>query len=283
MMNEINIKYRTWFRGVKPRPIRLDVPGWAGQKNYDVGQSWHCKPFIDGSTYGLELVYPFDTECTVTTKDGQLVFTGDFTEERKLIGQDWERPFSSFAPFHFGFTSSLDLSTPEGYGTMILPHPRFYTDHTGTVPVPVGGFIESDFWPRVFFIVFKSPLEGQTYIFRKGEGYAQILILPKSPKYNITQMSKEEAAKRQEMEQILSDHAAAVATRTWQTINHETFDNKYKVLSNIAKKGGAEAVYNHLMNVDRKEEENLEDRQKQARLKFKRKIIHGKNNSDLPR
>src|SRR6185436_6341020 len=68
MPNDIYLKYRTWFKGTPPRQIKLEVPGWSGDKNWDVGQAWHCKPYNDGSTYGLELLYPFDTECTVSTK-----------------------------------------------------------------------------------------------------------------------------------------------------------------------------------------------------------------------
>jgi hypothetical protein len=273
MNSQTNLKYRTWFKGIPPRPIKLEVPGWAGEKTYNTGQPWHCKPFIDGSTYGLELIYPFDTECTVTTKDGELVFSGDFTEERSQIGQSWDRPFSSFAPHHFGFTSSLDLKTDEGYGTMILPHPRYYTDRTGTVPLVVGGMIESDFWPRVFFIVFKSPLEGQTYIFRKGEPYAQILILPKNVNYNIMPMSNEEAKSRQEQEQILSDFAPDIATKTWKTKKNESFDNKYKVLSKVAKRDGSESVCPYLQSIQSNTNATKVDKQDQARRKFPRKVI----------
>lgn len=274
MNTEINLRYRTWFKGLPPRPIKLEIPGWAGEKNWDVGQPWHCKPFRDGSTYGLELVYPFDTEVTVSTKNGELVFTGDFTEEKKIApGQDWERPFSSFAPYHFGFTSSLDIQTDEGYGTMILPHPRYYTDRTGTVPLVVGGMIESDFWPRVFFIVFKSPLEGQTYIFRKGEPYANLMFVPKNVKYNIDHMTQEEEKSRQDMEKILADFPQAIATNTWKTKDGETFDNKYKVLSSIAKQKGEEGVCQHLKEMRSNEIAKKEHRQESARRKFPRKIF----------
>ncbi len=272
-MQEINLKYRTWFKGIPPKPTKLEIPGWAGEKNRDAGQPWHCLPFTQGATYGVELVYPFDTECTVSTKNGELVFDGDFSAESSAIGQKWERPFSSFAPGHFGFTSSIDIMTEPGYGIMLLPHTRFYTDRTGTVPLAVSGIIESDFWPRVFFVVFKSPLEGQSCIFRKGEGYAKVIVVPKAAKYNVEKMTPEEIKKRMEMEQILNDHPTEIATHTWKTLKGEQFDNKYKNLSKVAKSGGPEAVYSHLKDVDEGVDGLKKDKQERARLKFKRKMV----------
>jgi SAM-dependent methyltransferase len=148
-----------------------------------------------------------------------------------------------------------------------------YRDASGTVPLVVGGMIESDFWPRVFFIVFKSPLEGQTYIFRKGEPYAQILILPKNVNYNIMPMSNEEAKSRQEQEQILSDFAPDIATKTWKTKKNESFDNKYKVLSKVAKRDGSESVCPYLQSIQSNTNATKVDKQDQARRKFPRKVI----------
>jgi len=271
MDTQINLKYRTWFKGEAPRHTKLEIPGWAGERTRDSGQPHHCKPFIDGSVYGVELIYPFDTECKVTTKNNELVFEGDFTKEKG--DQKWERPFSSFAPGHFGFTSSVDLMTEEGYGIMLLPHPRYYTDRTGTVPLVVSGIIESDFWPKVFFVVFKSPLEGQTYIFRKGEGYAKVIVVPKTVQYNVIPMTQEEIKIRSEMDKILSDHNEQISTNTWKTLKGEQFDNKYKNLSKIAKKSGAEAVYDHLKEIDNNVEKEQEEKKDRARMKFKRKVI----------
>lgn len=231
------IKYRSWFKGIPPKKIKLQVPGWAGENHHHSGQAWHCKPFIDGSVYGLELIYPFKTEVVVKTVNGELIFEDDFTEERNEAKHNWVRPFSHFAPHHFGFTSSLDIKTEPGFGIMILPHPRVYTDRTGTVPMPVAGFIESDWWARIFFVVFKSPLEGQKYVFRYGEPYAQILVLPKEVKYDIKKMTPEEENQRALQEKLITDNVKTIATNIWQTDAGETFDNKYKVLSKMAKEG----------------------------------------------
>ena len=68
-MTAIDVRWRTNHKGIPPRPIKLEIPGWSGRDlRHDDGatpQPWHCPPFVDGSTYGLELVYPFDAECAV--------------------------------------------------------------------------------------------------------------------------------------------------------------------------------------------------------------------------
>jgi hypothetical protein len=85
MMN-LNIKYSTLFKELPPQPIRLTDVTWAGvaEKKMTNGsevQPWHCLPFIEGSTYGLELVYPYETECHVIGAGGTIHFDWDFTKE----------------------------------------------------------------------------------------------------------------------------------------------------------------------------------------------------------
>src|SRR5581483_5793386 len=116
-------------KGLPPRQIRLQIPGWAGD-SHDHGdgakpQPWHCPPWVDGSTYGLELIYPFDTECHVVNDNGEIKFIGDFSPEQPT-GIKFP-PFMTFAPGHYGYTSALDIQVPDDHVLRIEPHPRFYT------------------------------------------------------------------------------------------------------------------------------------------------------------
>ena len=47
-----------------------------------------------------------------------------------------------------------------------------------TVPVAVPALLRTEWWPMISFVVFKSPAEGRTHVFRPGEPMLQILILP---------------------------------------------------------------------------------------------------------
>src|SRR5690349_15686445 len=76
----LTLRYRTVYGAPPPRRIRLDVPGWAGISTAHgegaPAQPWHCQPFVDGATYGLELLYPYPGECTVRNEEGGISFHG---------------------------------------------------------------------------------------------------------------------------------------------------------------------------------------------------------------
>jgi hypothetical protein len=255
-MNEIVVKYRTWYRGSEPSPIKLSIPGWAGSdRNHSDGasaQPWHCPPFVEGSTYGHELIYPFKNECRVRRVNGEVLFEGDFSSEdwsldennQPLSGDKPRKkdpPLVSFAKGHYGMSSSLDMERPEGYVIRTEPHPRFYTDDTGTVPCMLAGHIQR-WWSRIFFVVFKSPREGETHVFRPGEPYGQVLFVPQKSLVKFQKFTHEETMERDNRERRISNYGHNIATHVWRDEKGLQFDNKYKVLSSSYSKGGYEEV-----------------------------------------
>lgn len=256
-MEDIRIvKYRTWHTAQPPRPTKLQIPGWAGKDRFHGSggepQPWHCPPFVDGSTYAHELVYPYKSECMVKRRNGELLFEGDFSGEDWLLAENGELvsgdqprkstpPMISFAPGHYGMSSGLDLEPPEGHITRTEPHPRFYTDDTGTVPCLLAGHIQR-WWSRIFFVVFKAPREGETHIFRPGEPYGQVLFLPQKNCVEFTPFSPEEARDREMREKRIGDHGKKIATNSWTDNKMLTFDDKYKVLSSAYARGGYSKV-----------------------------------------
>ena len=255
-MQTIELKYRSWYQGQPPKPIKLQIPGWSGEANKhsdgDKPQPWHCPPFVDANTYGLELYYPFDTECHVTFENGKLNFFGDFTQEQEKIPNVQLPPFMSFAPGHFGMTSTLDIKVPEGYVLRTEPHPRFYTDETGTVPCCLPGHLQTDWWPRIFFVVFKNPFPGQTLVFRKNEPYGQILILPRKIAYDIKEMSNGEKSARSTADAKINSYAKKICKNDWHDHLGHNFDDKYKVLSSINAKNGCAGVSKFIDAIDTK-------------------------------
>lgn len=259
-MDDILVKYRTW-NAPPPSPTRLQIPGWSGKdRNHSDGaepQPWHCPPFVDGSTYGHELIYPYKSECRVKRVSGEIVFEGDFSEEPWLLAENGEMmqgdqprkrtpPMMSFAPGHYGMSSGLDLEPPEGYVTRTEPHPRFYTDDTGTVPCMLAGHIQR-WWSRIFFVVFKAPREGEEHVFRHGEPYGQVLFVPQRNPVRLEPFTAEEQRIREVREKRISDHGGRIARHSWRDHKMLSFDDKYKVLSSAYGRGGYESLDSTMM------------------------------------
>src|SRR5271170_3821477 len=175
------VKYRSYAPGLNPRRTKLEVPGWGGQreprKDGSMEQAWHCLPFSEGARYGIELFYPYANELRVSTSGGKVALGGDFGPPPVDHGGEWP-PFRAFGDLYYTYQLSLDLKVDEGWAIRTEPHPRFYTDPTDTTPIAVPALIRR-WWPMVFFLVFKSPPEGKTHIFRPANRLRRSSSCPK--------------------------------------------------------------------------------------------------------
>ena len=194
-----DIKFRLVNPGLRPRKTKLEMPGWAGQPAPRTDGSheyaWHCAPFTEGAQYGIEVFYPYENELHVSQKNGVLHFDGDFGEAPD-DDLEWP-PFRKFGSDYYTHQLLLDLKVGKDWAVRTEPHPRFYTDTTGTVPIAVPALLRTEWWPMISFIVFKSPREGEVHIFRPGEPMLQILVLPLTCDINLVPMDEEEAAERE--------------------------------------------------------------------------------------
>lgn len=280
-MDDIRIvKYRTWYNTDTPRPIKLQIPGWAGldrsHENGSIPQPWHCPPFVDASTYGHELVYSYKSECLVKRKYGEIIFEGDFSAEDWHLAEDGSAttgdrpkkttpPMMCFAPGHYGMSSGLDLEPPEGYVIRTEPHPRFYTDDTGTVPCMLAGHIQR-WWSRIFFVVFKAPREGETHVFRPGEPFGQLLFVPQRNHFSFERFSSAETRKREAREKMIGEHGHKIAHHSWYDHKSLRFDDKYKTLSSAYARGGYE-------NLDSTIEQRVETKPPEIKTRIPKRFI----------
>ncbi|MBS0633889.1 MAG: hypothetical protein JSR37_00315 [Verrucomicrobia bacterium] len=253
-MEELLIKYRKWAHGIVPRPIKLQIPGWSGKCPVHMGaaaiQPWECLPFIEASTYGLELCYSFEGEVRVSNHDNKIVFEGD-TEIDDPDPPYTKIPlFSSFSPHFFGHTSCLDIQVPPGYVLRTEPHPSFYTDATGQVPCCLPGHLQTSWWPMIFFVVFKTPIPGQTIVFRKGEPYGQVLVVPHKLRHKIEEMSSSEQQDRHTLSILIRKHSKKILEESGTKDQTDgVFDYKYKILSTINAKKGPAAVREYIYSL----------------------------------
>lgn len=156
------VKYR--FHGHRPPPqlIKLPVPGWGGEAQPRADgkheQPWHCTPFSESARYGMELLYPYAQELRVCSRGGQVALEAEWGDPPDP-DMMWP-PFRSFGEDYYSCQLSLDLLPPTGWAVRTEPHPRFYTDPTNTTPLAVPALIRSDWWPMIFFCIFKAPPKG---------------------------------------------------------------------------------------------------------------------------
>ena len=231
------VKYRLVNPGLQPRRTRLEMPGWAGEQQPRADgsheQAWHCMPFTEAARGGIEVFYPYGNECRVTTRDGAPVFEGEFGEPPSP-GLQWP-PFRTFGRQYYTYQLLLDLKTEESFAIKAETHPRFYTDTTGTVPVAVPAVLRH-WWPMINFVVFKSPAEGQTHVFRPGEPFMQFAVVEAEPKFDLVEMTEEEAAERElQSRRIHASRKALSADTQWVSSTSTVFDGTYRRILGAAK------------------------------------------------
>jgi len=247
-MEPLTFKYALYGKALPPRPVRVKNPGWGGESQKMVDgsepQPWHCLPFVEGSTYGLELVYQYDTECQVLNDNGVIRFEWDFAAEtgEKLTGGEFVSFFPKANSRFYLFNCAMDLQCPAGYVIRTEPHPRFFTDETGTAPIAMIGHVQTEWWPKKFFIVFKAPPPGQRHIFRKGEAYAQILFVPRKMDYEPTRMTGQEEAARRHLENGILTSSEHIARNVWRNSAGYAFSDHYKMLARTYDREGLAAV-----------------------------------------
>ena len=234
-----DVKFRLGNPKLAPRRTKLEMPGWAGKPQPRTDGSheyaWHCAPFTEGAQYGIEIFYPYDNELRVTRKDGTLIFDGDFGPAPEGEDLMWP-PFRSFGRDYYTYQLLLDLKTGPEWAVRTEPHPRFYTDLDDTVPVAVPALLRTEWWPMIAFVVFKSPAEGRTHIFRPGEPMLQILVLPVTADFTLVAMNEEEAAEREVRGRRIHASRPTLAAETAWTSNTDTvFDGTYRHLLRAAK------------------------------------------------
>ncbi|MGB8401826.1 hypothetical protein [Bradyrhizobium sp.] len=231
------VKYRLNDPRLAPRRTRLEIPGWAGEREPRADgsreQVWHCVPFSEGAQYGIELFYPYAFELHVSTRDGKLIFEADWGEPPDS-GVQWP-PFRNFGDTFYTYQILLDLKVPKGMAIRTEPHPRFYTDRSDTVPVAVPALVRN-WWPMLFFTVFKAPAEGRTHIFRPNEPFAQIIVIPEEANFELEKMGEEESAERElQARRIYSSRPTLSAGTEWTSSTDTVFDGTYRHLHRAAK------------------------------------------------
>jgi hypothetical protein len=231
------VKMRFIEPGLQPRRTKMEIPGWSGDRepraDGSMEQVWHCMPFTEGAQYGIEVFYPYPNELKVMTRDGKLMLEGDFGPA-PATGVNWP-PFRNFGDKYYTYQLLLDINPGEGYAIRTEPHPRFYSDTTDTVPIAVPALVRN-WWPMLYFMVFKSPREGGTHIFRPGEPMMQIIVVPEEANYELGDMTLDEQAERElRSRRIYAARETLAGDTHWHSRSRTVFDGTYRHMLRAAK------------------------------------------------
>jgi len=262
-MDKLTVKYSTSSKALPPQRIRMEIPGWGGNpdkmEDGNLAQPWHCMPFAEGANYGLELIYQYETECQVVNDNGLVRIDWDYTKEPggELTGGEFVTFFPKEASKRYLFNTRLDVQAPAGYVIRTETHPRFYVDDTGTVPPVIAAHVQSEWWPRKLFVVFKAPAPGQRHVFRKGEPYAQLLLVPQKLAIETVQMTPEENDRRREQERLIDLAKTQISTNVWHNSSGHQLSNHYKVLASAYSREGAAGLDRVLRDAAQKHESSL--------------------------
>lgn len=232
------VKYRHFQQRLNPRRTRLEVPGWAGtpepRRDGSHEHAWHCVPFLEGAQYGIELFYPYDNELHVTKRDGRVVLDGDFGPDPGT-GVLWP-PFRAFGEGYYTYQLLLDLQVADDMAVRTEPHPRYYTSESDDVPLAVPALLRTSWWPMISFVVFKAPPEGRTHVFRPGEPFMQMLVLPAEPGLELVPMDEGEAAERElRSRRIHASRETLGKDSTWTSSTNTVFDGTYRHILRAAR------------------------------------------------
>ncbi len=232
------VRLRYFEPGLAPRRTRLDVPGWGGapEKRGDGAheQPWHCAPFVEGAQYGIEVFYPYENELRVTRRDGHVALESDWGADPGT-SVNWP-PFRPFGPGYYTCQLLLDIAVDEPMAVRAEPHPRYFTDETGDVPLAVPALLRTAWWPMISFVVFKAPPAGVTHVFRRGEPFIQLVVVPADPALELAPMPPEEAAARElRARRIHASRDTLGQSSRWTSATGTIFDGTYRNLLRAAR------------------------------------------------
>jgi hypothetical protein len=116
------------------------------------------------------------------------------------------------------------------------PHPRFYTSPVNDVPLAVPALLRTSWWPMMSFVIFKAPPAGVRHVFRAGEPFMQMLVVPSDPEFDLVPMTEEQAAEREvRSRRIHASRDTLGKDTTWLSATNTVFDGTYHNLMRAAR------------------------------------------------
>jgi hypothetical protein len=181
----------------------------------------HCKPWVDASSYGLLLTYPYQATLTVVGQENaRAVYTMTPPSSRLVYGPIAQMLTNE----HFSFESGYWFKTDPEIGIYTNHLPPGYTTPGHLIP----GLVECWRYPKRLFVVFEVPQPGESISFRFGDPLCVLMPV-------ITEPVVGEVMTDDELQDVLDrnarwdDYLTEHPELKWTSADGVEFNHMYKV------------------------------------------------------
>jgi hypothetical protein len=177
----------------------------------------HCKPWLAAQSLQVLVRYPYEVSFAVTgTPKGYPC--GTFLDS---VGQPLrEFELISLSTSYFTINTEYRVVTPAGFG--------IYVTATPDAPAAaIPGLIESWWYPKSLFVVFRTPAEGERVVFHHADPLCVLLPVP-CDKLQVTELDAAGHAALREREQDYDDYRSHRTDLQWTSAIGRTFSHAYR-------------------------------------------------------
>ncbi|RMG89597.1 MAG: hypothetical protein D6706_21055 [Chloroflexi bacterium] len=207
----------------RSRPLVTDMDKARAAETPPHPVPFHCKPWVDGQTAGWTLFYGYLTPVTIVGEENGRITVKNLDQLAAETGQP--RVIDQFAAGHFGIGSGYTLRTPEGFVSLILP-----PTHPPNGLETVIGIIETDWYPRQLFLVFRVPPPGTQISLDYQAELARVVIIPRQEQLTAQPMTETELETLRAQEAAYLAEEQETPTR-WTAASGDSFTHLYKIWS----------------------------------------------------
>lgn len=213
----------------RSRPLITESDKVRGAHDPPFPAPYMCKPWSDGQRIGWTLFYGFLTPITIVgLGDGRVEIEN---KEQLARETNQTRIGDHFTQGYVGIGVGYTLKTPPGFVSLIIP-PTQPPPGLETVPC----VIESDWYPRQLFLLFRAPAEGVRVALDHKDEIARVVVVPRIEGVTAEPMTAEELEEIEQRRQSYLEEEKTTPTR-WQAATGDTFTHLYKEWSKRYRKG----------------------------------------------
>ena len=213
----------------RSRPLITEQHKERGAHDPPFPVPYHCKPWSDGQRIGWTLFYGFLTPITVVgLGDGRTEIENEAQLARET---NQKRVADHFAEGFFGLGVGYTLITPPGFVSLIIP-PTQPPANLETVPFVV----ETDWYPRQLFLLFKAPAKGVRIALDHKDELARVVVVPRPEALTAEPMSTAELEEIEQRRTAYLEEEKTTSSR-WTAATGDTFTHLYKEWSKRYRSG----------------------------------------------